>query len=99
MIEVGIDPGLHNPFDFAEVDDHTKFVELFAFNGDDRDAVVAVQVATLAGVVEQPMAVTEVNFAGDSVHGNTRSQESEARSQNGEMHQFSCLLTPGFWLL
>lgn len=69
VIEIVIDPGLHDPFNFAEVDDHAELVELVALDGDDSDAIVPMQMATLTGVVEQAMAVAEVDFAGNSVHG------------------------------
>ena len=74
VIEVVIDPRLHHPFDLAEIDDHAQRIELIALNSNDRRAIVPMQMPALATVIQQPMAVTEVDFASNSMHGNTRSQ-------------------------
>src|SRR5262249_51855065 len=54
--------------DVAEVDQHAPGVEMVPRQGDDRATVVAVKVAALSIVVQEPMAVAKVDLAGDSKH-------------------------------
>ena len=69
MVEVGIDPAGDDPLDVGEVEHHAAVVKLLGLDGDDGVAVVPMQVAALAVVVEQAMAVAEVDFSGDAEHG------------------------------
>lgn len=54
--------------DVGKVEHHAAVVELGCFDGDDGPTVVAVQILALAVVVEQPMAVAEINLACDAKH-------------------------------
>jgi len=74
VIEIVVDPRLHHPLDLAEINDHAQSIELIALNSNDRRAIVPMQMPALATVIQQPMAITEVDFASNSMHGNTRSQ-------------------------
>src|SRR5262249_50833844 len=69
VVEVRVDPGADDAFDAREVHDHPQRVELAGFQRDDGAAVVAVQVAALAVVVEQAMAVTKTEFTRHAIHG------------------------------
>ena len=69
VIELAIDPALDDPLDVAEVADHVAVVERAGPHLDLRRRVVAVRVLADAVVVEQPMAVAEVDFLRDRVHG------------------------------
>ena len=69
MVEVLVDPVADHVLDVREIDHHAPRVELFGLDRDDGPAVVAVQVLALAVVVEQPVAVAEVDFARHSKHG------------------------------
>ena len=53
----------------SAVDDHAELVEFRPFEGDDGLAVVSMQVLALAIVVQQPMAIAEVDFTSDAMHG------------------------------
>ena len=68
VIELAIDPALDDPLDVAEVADHVAVVERVGAHLDLRRGVVAVRVLADAVVVEQPVAVAEVDFLGDRVH-------------------------------
>src|SRR6185436_1721432 len=68
VIELLINPDLHGSFDVAEVDNHAAFVEMVTFHRNQGPAIVAVEEATLAVVIKQPVAVAEINFASNAVH-------------------------------
>lgn len=63
MIEVLVDPGAYDTLDVGEVHHHPPIVERWRFDGDHSAAVVAMQVAAFAVVVQESMAVTEIDFA------------------------------------
>ncbi len=69
MIEVFVDPRLNLALDFAEVDENATLIEGWAADRDDRAAIMTVQVAALAVVIEQTMSITEVNLADDAKTG------------------------------
>ena len=68
VIELAIDPALDDPLDVAEIADHVAVVEPIGADFDLGDGIVAVRMLADAVVVEQPMAVTEVDALGDRVH-------------------------------
>ena len=68
VIELAIDPALDDPLDVAEVAHHVAAVERVGAHFDFRDGVVAVRMLADAVVVEQPMAVAEVDALGDGIH-------------------------------
>ena len=68
MIELAIDPGLDDALDVVEVGDHVARVERVGANLDLGHGVVSVRMLADAVVVEQPMAVAEVDALGDRVH-------------------------------
>src|SRR3954471_24928784 len=65
VIDRLIDPALDDTLDVAEVADHVAIVECAGAHFDFRDRVVAVRVFADAVVVEQPMAVAELDLLGD----------------------------------
>ena len=67
VIQFGIDPGLDYRVDVAEVDHHAPMVETLAGDLHFNSAVVAVEMATFPLIVEQAMAVAEIDVLGDSV--------------------------------
>jgi len=67
VIQFGIDPGLDDLVDVAEIDDHAPMVEMLADNLHFNSAVVAVEMTTLPLIVEQAMAVAEIDVFSDSV--------------------------------
>ena len=68
MVQFVVDPSADDALDVGKIEDHAALVELLRLDHDHRPAVVAVQIAALAGVIQQAMAVTEVDFASDSKH-------------------------------
>jgi hypothetical protein len=40
VVELLVNPCLHHPFDFAEIDNHAQGIKLVALNGNDRRAIV-----------------------------------------------------------
>ena len=67
VIQFGIDPGLDHLVDIAEIHDHAPVVQVLADNLHFNPAVVTVEMTTLSLVVEQAMAVAEIDVLGDSV--------------------------------
>ena len=65
VVELAIDPSLDDPLDVREIAHHVAVVERPAADFDLGDGVVAVRVLADAVVVEQAMAVAELNFLGD----------------------------------
>jgi hypothetical protein len=68
VIELSIDPALHDPLDVAEVDHHVARIERIGANLDLGNGVVPVRMLADAVVVEQSMPVAEVDALGDGVH-------------------------------
>ncbi len=68
MIEILVDPGVDYPLDLSEIDQHAATVECLTLERDHCPAVVAVKVAALAIVVQEPMPVTELDFTCDPEH-------------------------------
>ena len=68
VVEIVINPARHLLFDVGKIDDHPAMIELRSFEHNHSFAVVPVQMLALAIVVQQPMAVTKVNFSGHSKH-------------------------------
>src|SRR5260221_2544953 len=69
VIEFRVDPALDDALDVAEVADHVAIVERPRADFDFRDGILAVRMLADSVVVEQPVAVTEVDAFGDGVHG------------------------------
>ena len=65
MVELAIDPRLDDPLDVAEITDHVTRIERATPNFDLGHGVVAVRVFTHTVVVEETMAVAEVDAFGD----------------------------------
>jgi hypothetical protein len=68
VIELFVDPSLHDTLDVAEVADHVAIVERARSNLNLGDGVMAVRMPANAVVVEQPMAVTEIDALGHGIH-------------------------------
>jgi len=68
VIELPIDPSLHDALDFAEIADHVAVVELVGAHLDLRDRVVAVRMLADTVVIEQTVPVAEVDALGDRIH-------------------------------
>ena len=62
VVEVLVDPTVHDAFDLREIQHHAAIVQPRSLEGDDYPAVVSVQVAALARVVQQTVSVAEVDF-------------------------------------
>lgn len=67
VIQFGIDPGLDDLVDVAKIDHHAPMVEMLAGNLYFNSAVVAVEMPTFPLIVEQAMAVAEIDVFSDSV--------------------------------
>jgi len=52
----------------GKIADHALIVEFFLSDGNRGLDAVAMQVAALAGMVHEPMAVAKINFFGDGKH-------------------------------
>ena len=63
MIQIFVDPAADDPLDVIEIEHHAVRVEPRGIERQNRPTVVPVQMAALALVIQQPMAVTEVDFA------------------------------------
>ena len=68
VIDLAIDPPLHNPLDVAEVAHHVATVQLQRADLDLGDRVVTVRMLTDAFVIQQAVAVAELDPFGDGVH-------------------------------
>ena len=68
MVQVIVDPAGHDLLDIREVDHHPSLIKFFRCNLDDCPTVMAMQVFTFAFVVQEPMAVAKVDFAGNMEH-------------------------------
>ena len=69
MIQLPVDPSFDDAFDVAEIDDHVAVVEIVGADVDFHHRVVTVRMLADAVVVEQPMAVAEINALRDEIHG------------------------------
>ena len=69
MIDVFVDPALDHTLDVAEVAHHIAIVERARADFDLGNRVVAVWMLANAIVIEQSMAVAELDFLGHGVHG------------------------------
>ena len=65
VIQLAIDPAFHQPLDVGKVRHHVAAVELVGADVDLGDGIVSVRMLADAVVVEQPVAVTEVDALGD----------------------------------
>src|SRR4029079_13831147 len=70
VIDLAIDPALDDALDVAEVADHVALVERVGAHFDFGDGVVPVWVLAHAVVIEEAMAVTEIDTFGDRIHDN-----------------------------
>src|SRR5476649_542481 len=61
LIELGVDPAFDDPLDVAEIAHHVAVVERPGADFDFRGGVVAVRMFADAVVVEQPVAVAEID--------------------------------------
>mgnify|MGYP003694255051 CR=1 FL=1 len=68
MVELFVDPGLYDSLDVCEIAHHVATVERGRLNFNLGDCVVAVRMFADAFVVQQSMAVTEVDALGDRIH-------------------------------
>ena len=68
VIELAIDPSLHDALDVAEINDHVARVERIGPHFDLGDRIVSVGVLADAVVIEQAMPVAEVDALGHRVH-------------------------------
>ena len=76
VVELAVDPALDHPLDVAEVADHVAVVERAGAHLDFGHGVVAVRMLADAVVVEQAVAVAEVDTFRDGRHGGIVSIES-----------------------
>ena len=63
-----VDPGLKDLLDLRKVAHHSFFIESFGAQLDFHLAVVPVKIAAFAVIIQQPMAVAEMNFLRDPEH-------------------------------
>ena len=69
MVEDIVDPTTYYVFDLSEIEDHAPIIELIGLERNHNSAVVAMQIAALAIVIEQAMTVAEINFSSHQIHG------------------------------
>ncbi len=69
VIQIPVNPVLDHGFDFVEINHHAKRVKRLGDKLDFPLAVVAVQVAALALIIEKAMAVAKINLFGHAEHG------------------------------
>ncbi len=68
MIELPIHPPFDYSLDVAEIGHHVARIQRVGLYLDFGNGVVSVRMLAHTVVVEQPMAVTELNLLGDRVH-------------------------------
>ena len=68
VVQLAVDPALHDALDVGEIHHHVAVVELGRADVHFDDGVVAVRMLADAVVVEQPMTVAEVDALGDQIH-------------------------------
>ncbi len=68
VIELGVDPSLHDSLDVAEIADHVAVVERAGAHFDLGRRVVTVRVLAHAVIVQQPVPVAEFDALGDGIH-------------------------------
>lgn len=69
VVEFGVYPGLRVVPDIAEITDHSQFIENHRLQPDYSGCIVAMQMTAFACVVEQAVAIAEVDLFGNGVHG------------------------------
>lgn len=69
VVEFGVYPGFCVVPDIAEITDHSQFIENHRLQPDYSGCIVAMQMTALACVVEQAVAIAEVDLFGNGVHG------------------------------
>jgi hypothetical protein len=67
VIQLGVNPGLNHIVNVAKVHHHASMVKIFADNVYFHPTVVSMEVAALTFIVEQAMAVAELDMFGDFV--------------------------------
>src|SRR5262249_34731080 len=72
VVELAIDPALHDALDVAEIADHVAVVERAGAYFDLGDRVVSMRMLADAVVVEQAVAVAEVDALGNGIHSEDR---------------------------
>lgn len=68
VIEFIVDPGSNGLFNVREVDEHPSGIEFGGLQRDQDAAIVPVQMTAFAGIVQQPVPVTEIDFLRDAKH-------------------------------
>jgi hypothetical protein len=69
MIQMLIHEGFDRVAHIGEVADHALLIEFVALDGNAGFDAVSMQVAALARMIHQAVAVAKINFFGDDVHG------------------------------
>ena len=67
MVEVRVDPVSHRVLQYREVDQQVRLIELFAFEFDLHPSVVTVRMGTFAIIVQEPVAVCELDFGANPI--------------------------------
>ena len=68
MVKVLVDPLSHRVLEPAKINHHSQVVKLIGLKGDDRLAIVAMNVFSFAIILQKAMAIAKVDFPGHSVH-------------------------------
>ena len=68
VVEMVVDPAVDRSLDLRKIQHHAAIVKPRCLEGDAHPAVVPVQMPALALVMQEPMAVAEVDFSGNSEH-------------------------------
>src|SRR5687768_16667370 len=69
MVKILVDPGRHAVLNVREVEHHSAVVQVLCFDRNHRAAIMTVQIAAFAIVIEQPMPVTKIDFTRYGKHG------------------------------
>lgn len=84
MIELRVDPKTKRSLDIRKVDQHPALVEPIAFQHDDGLAVMPVQMSALSGVIEEPVAVAEIDLLADAIHTGAKLDGNRAERNSVE---------------
>ncbi len=68
VVQIFVDPAADHRFDLVEIEHHSLIVQRRGLDRNNRPAVMSVQMPALALVVQQPMAVTKIDFSGNAKH-------------------------------
>jgi hypothetical protein len=68
VIQRFVNPLAYDLFDVGEIQDHAAGIQLRRFQYDDCSTIMPMQITALAVVIQQAMAITEINFACDTEH-------------------------------